>query len=388
MRSLKDLDVKGRRVLVRLDLNVPLTVDGEIADDTRIRAGIPTVRSISERGGRVILLSHLGRPKGRPDPRLSLKPVAARLSEILERPVPLAAGIVGDDVRRAIEGMADGDCLLLENLRFNPGEKAGADEFIEELSSLGDLYINDAFGTCHRSDASVAGLPRRLPSAAGLLVEKELSTLERLLRDPSRPFVGVLGGAKITDKLPVVRNLLPISDRLLIGGGMAFTFLLARGDPIGASLADRELLDLARSLLKDGGDKILLPRDHLVRTKDGEVKVVEEVPEGAKAYDIGPATRESFAEALGSARTVVWNGPMGVFETEPFDQGTRAVADAIAGLDGALSVVGGGETIAAISDMGREQSFTHVSTGGGAFIEYVSGRTLPGVQALESGPTD
>lgn len=384
MRSLSEMDLAGKKVLLRLDLNVPLDSGGGVADDTRIRASLPTISWITSRGGRAILLSHLGRPKGKPDPRFSLQPVAARLTELLERPVPLAPGITGPEVQKAVDALSDGDCILLENIRFHPGEKAGADDFIRELSLLGESYVNDAFGTCHRGDASVAGIPGRLPSAAGLLVQKEIETLGQLLQGPEHPFVAVLGGAKVTDKVPVIAHLLPRADRILIGGGMAYTFLLARGEDVGASLVDRESLGLARSLLEDGGSKILLPRDHRIRTAGGDVATVETIPGESKALDIGPATLAAFREVLGSARTVVWNGPLGVFEEEPFADGTRGVVDAVAALPGALTVAGGGETVAAIRKFGEMESFSHVSTGGGAFLEFISGKTLPGVAALEA----
>lgn len=383
MRFLSDLDLPGRRVLLRLDLNVPLDKMGGVADDSRIRGALQTIRTISAAGGRAILMSHLGRPKGKPDPSLSLRPIAERMTELLGRPVVLAPGIVGPGVVEAVESMKDGDCLLLENLRFHPGEKAGAEEFVRELASLGDLYVNDAFGTCHRDDASVAGLPAMLPAAAGHLVRKELESLGRALDDPKRPFVVILGGAKISDKIPVITHLLPLADRLLIGGAMAFTFLAARGEEVGQSMVDRERLDLARSLLEDGGDKILLPQDHILREDDGEARTSSGIPPGGTACDIGPATQEAYLEALKPARTVVWNGPMGIFEEKPFAGGTRAIAEAIAGLDHALTLAGGGETVAAAKRMGTAVSYSLVSTGGGAFLEFLAGKSLPGVEALE-----
>jgi phosphoglycerate kinase len=383
MRSLTDLSVQGKVVLTRLDLNVPIDPRGEVANDTKIRASLPTVRWISEHGGRGVCMSHLGRPKGGPDPKLSLAPVAARMSELLGKEVRLAPGLVGPEVEAAVKGLGDGGCLLLENIRFDPGEKACADDFTAQLAALGDLYVNDAFGTCHRAHASVAGLPGKLPSAAGFLLRKEVETLQRLMKSPETPFVAVLGGAKVADKIPVIENLLKLCDRILLGGAMAYTFLVARGEDVGDSLVEKERVDLSRALLEDGGDRLILPRDHVVKTGAGEVQTVERIPPGAKGMDIGPKTRAAFVEAMGGARTVVWNGPLGVFEEDDFAGGSRAVAEAMAGLEGGLSAIGGGDTISAIALLSDPEKFGYISTGGGAFLEFLSGKTLPGVDALE-----
>ncbi len=384
MRRLSDIDAKGRVVLLRLDLNCPLDGMGGVADDAKIEASLPTIRWIVEQGGRVVAMSHLGRPRGHPDPKLSLAPVAARLGERLGQTVPLAPGVVGSDVASAVADLDDGGCLLLENLRFDPGERANDPDFVGQLAALSEAYVNDAFATCHRAHASVAGLPGRLPAAAGLRLEEELEAIGGLLGEPARPYVAILGGAKVSDKIPVVRHLLPRVDRILLGGGMAYTFLVARGEAVGSSLLDRQRVDLARGCLEDGGDRILLPTDHVVRTEAGSVETTAEIPEGAQGRDIGPATRGAFGKALAGARTVVWNGPLGVFEEEDFSGGTRAMAEAVAGLGGARTILGGGDTIAAVRRLSRPEVFGYLSTGGGAFLEYLSGRTLPGLAALEA----
>jgi phosphoglycerate kinase len=375
VRSVDDLAVEGRRVLIRCDLNVPLE-DGRITDDGRIRASLPTIRSVLDRGGSVVLMSHLGRPKGQPNPKYTLAPVAARLSELLGLDVPLVP--LGDK--------APGPVALLENLRFDPREEAGDASFAEELAAYGDCYVGDGFGALHRAHASVAGVPKLLDHAAGYLVLKELDVLRALTTDPARPYAVVLGGSKVSDKLAVITNLLAVVDRLLVGGGMCFTFLAAKGYGIGDSLLDADHLDAVRGLLAD--DRILLPTDVVIAKEisdDAETRVVaaDAIPDGWKGLDIGPDSVKAFADAVADAKTVFWNGPMGVFEVAPFASGTRGLAQAIADSP-AMSVVGGGDSAAAVRAFGMEERFGHISTGGGASLEYLEGKTLPGVAALES----
>ncbi|MDQ1711247.1 MAG: phosphoglycerate kinase [Frankiaceae bacterium] len=379
MRSVDDLAVEGRRVFLRCDLNVPLE-DGRITDDGRIVASLPTIRSIRERGGSVVVASHLGRPKGRPDPRYSLAPVAARLSELLGTHVPLVA-----HGEAAPEPLA-----LLENLRFDPREEAGDESFAKELAAYGDCYVGDGFGALHRAHASVVGVPRLLEHAAGYLVLEELSVLRSLTTDPARPYAVVLGGSKVSDKLAVITALLGLVDRLLVGGGMCFTFLAAQGHGVGDSLLEADQLDAVRGMLataQDRGVALLLPTDVVVAREvsaDAETRVVpaDAIPDGWKGLDIGPETVAAFAAAVESARTVFWNGPMGVFELPPFANGTKGVAEAIAASPG-MTVVGGGDSAAAVRQFGLAERFGHISTGGGASLEYLEGRTLPGVAALE-----
>ncbi|HVF06671.1 MAG TPA: phosphoglycerate kinase [Frankiaceae bacterium] len=379
MRTLDDLPVEGRRVLVRCDLNVPFE-NGVITDDGRIRASLPTLRSILDRGGKVIVCSHLGRPKGKPDPKYTLAPVAQRLGELLGMPVPLVA--IGDPAPAPI--------ALLENLRYDPREEAGDEAFAKELAAYGDLYVGDGFGALHRAHASVAGVPKVLDSAAGYLVAKELEVLRALTADPARPYAVVLGGSKVSDKLNVITNLLGVVDRLLVGGGMCFTFLAAQGYGVGDSLLEADQLDAVRGMLagaQERGVQLLLPTDVVVAreiSETAETRVVPatEIPDGWKGLDIGPDSVESFAAALKDAQTVFWNGPMGVFEVEPFANGTRGVANAVAASAG-MTVVGGGDSAAAVRQFGIEERFGHISTGGGASLEYLEGKTLPGVAALE-----
>ena len=386
MRSVDDLEVRGKRVLVRADLNVPL--DGStIADDGRIRASLPTIRSLAERGARVVVLSHLGRPKGRPDPRYSLAPVARRLGELLGREVAFAADVVGESARETVGDLTGGRVAMVENLRFEPGEEAGDDAFADALASLGAASVGDGFGALHRAHASVAGLPRRLPSAAGHLVLAELDVLRTLTTDPDRPYVVVLGGSKVSDKLGVISSLLGLVDRLVVGGGMCFTFLAALGHGVGDSLLEADRVDACRALLAEAGDRLLLPVDVVVAREvsaDAETRIVpaEAIPDGWKGLDIGPESVARFAAAVADARTVFWNGPMGVFEVEPFAAGTLGVARAIAEAPG-QTVVGGGDSAAAVRQLGLADRFGHISTGGGASLEYLEGRTLPGVAALE-----
>ena len=392
VRTLDDLlreGVAGRRVLVRADLNVPL--DGaQITDDGRIRAVLPTLNRLREAGARVVVMSHLGRPKGAPDPKYSLAPVAVRMAE-LGAPVAFAADTVGTAGRSTVDGLGEGQVALLENLRFNPGEtskdEAERADFATRLAAFGEAYVDDAFGAVHRKHASVYELARLLPHYAGGLVLRELEVLARLTSDPTRPYVVVLGGSKVSDKLAVIKALLPRVDALLVGGGMCFTFLKAQGHGVGDSLLEDDQLDNCRELLDSG--KIRLPVDIVLGDRvagDADVRTVPAtgIPDGWKGLDIGPATVSAFADVLSTARTVFWNGPMGVFEVAPFAAGTRGVAEAITKVDG-FTVVGGGDSAAAVRQLGLDESaFGHISTGGGASLEYLEGKTLPGIEALES----
>ena len=395
MRSIDDLlaeGVSGRRVLLRADLNVPLDKQTrEITDDGRIRASLPTLQALRDAGARVVVAAHLGRPKGAPDPQFSLAPVAARLGELLGTTVPLAADVAGDDARAKADALADGDVLLLENVRFEAGETSKDDaergELADRFAALADLYVDDAFGAVHRKHASVFDVAQRLPHAAGRLVARELEVLTRLTADPDRPYVVVLGGSKVSDKLAVIEALLPKVDRLLVGGGMCFTFLAAQGHGVGSSLLEADQVDTCRRLLAAAGDRIVLPVDVVAASAfsaDAEVSVVpvEQIPDDRMGLDVGPRTVEVFGTELGAARTVFWNGPMGVFELAPFQAGTRGVAQAVAAVDG-LSVVGGGDSAAAVRQLGLdENAYGHISTGGGASLEYLEGRELPGLSVL------
>ncbi|SOC49908.1 phosphoglycerate kinase [Blastococcus aggregatus] len=395
MRSLDDLlaeGVSGRRVLLRADLNVPLDKQtNQITDDGRIRASLPTVQALREAGARVIVAAHLGRPKGTPDPQFSLAPVAARLGELLGTTVPLAADVAGDDARAKSAALGDGDVLLLENVRFEAAETSKDDaergELADRFAVLADLYVDDAFGAVHRKHASVFDVAQRLPHAAGWLVARELEVLTRLTTDPERPYVVVLGGSKVSDKLAVIEALLPKVDRLLVGGGMCFTFLAAQGHGVGGSLLEADQVETCRRLLAAAGDRIVLPVDVVAATAfsaDAETSVVpvEQIPDGLMGLDVGPRTVEVFGAELGAAHTVFWNGPMGVFELAPFQAGTRGVAQAVAAVAG-LSVVGGGDSAAAVRQLGLDEaSYGHISTGGGASLEYLEGRELPGLAVL------
>jgi len=385
-KTVRDIDVRGKRVLVRVDFNVPLQ-DGKVTDDTRIRAALPTIRYLLDQGARVILMSHLGRPKGGPDPKYSLKPAAERLSELLGRPVHMAPDCVGPVVEEMAAKLQPGDVLLLENTRFYPGEEKNDLALAQQLAKLGDVYVNDAFGSAHRAHASTEGVARFLPAVAGFLMEKELTFLGKALESPERPFVAVLGGAKISDKIGVINNLLAKVDALLIGGGMANTFLRAQGYEMGESLVEEESLEEARRLLKEGEGKLFLPVDLVVAdafAADARHRVVavDQVPAGWRALDIGPATVAHFSNRLAGAKTVVWNGPMGVFEFPAFAQGTKAIAEVLASLEGATTIIGGGDSVAAIQQAGLADKITHISTGGGASLEFLEGRVLPGVAAL------
>jgi phosphoglycerate kinase len=398
MRSVDDLlseGVSGRRVLLRADLNVPLDKStGAITDDGRIRASLPTLQALRDGGARVVVAAHLGRPKGAPDPQFSLAPVAARLGELLGSTVPLAADVAGDDARAKAEALGDGEVLLLENVRFEAAETSKDDaergELADRLAALADVYVDDAFGAVHRKHASVVDVAERLPHVAGRLVARELDVLTRLTTDPERPYVVVLGGSKVSDKLAVIEALLPKVDRLLVGGGMCFTFLAAQGHGVGNSLLEADQVDTCRRLLAEAGDRIVLPVDVVCAPEFSAeapttVVPVTEIPDGQLGLDVGPRTVEVFGAELGNARTVFWNGPMGVFELAPFQAGTRGVAQAVAAVDG-LSVVGGGDSAAAVRQLGLdEESYGHISTGGGASLEYLEGRELPGLAVLADG---
>jgi phosphoglycerate kinase len=384
-KTIKDIEVEGKRVLVRVDFNVPLA-EGKVVDDTRIRAAIPTIEYLLERGAKVILISHLGRPKGKVVPELRMDPVAERLSEILGRAVEKLDDCVGDEVKEAVERMKPGDVILLENTRFHPEERANDPDFSRRLAELADFFVNDAFGTAHRAHASNVGVANYLPTVAGLLMEREMSFLGKAIESPERPFVAILGGAKISDKIGVIENFLKKVDFLLIGGGVANTFFKAKGYEVGESLVEEESLGVAEEMLEKGGERLILPVDVVVADKfaaDAESKVValDEVPSDWRILDIGPKTVELFKEKLVGAKTVVWNGPMGVFEFPKFSEGTRAVAEALAELD-ATTIVGGGDSIAAIEQAGVAESITHISTGGGATLKFLEGKELPGIAVI------
>jgi phosphoglycerate kinase len=388
-KTIEDIDVQDKRVLVRVDFNVPQDDSGAITDDTRIRAALPTIRYLIEHGGRVILMSHLGRPKG-VDPKWRLDPVAKRLTELLGQPVKKVDDCVGPEAEAAAQALGPGQVLLLENVRFHPEEEKNDPDFAQKLARLGDVYVNDAFGTAHRAHASTEGVAHYLPAVSGFLLDKELEKLGGALHRPARPFVGILGGAKVKDKLGVIDHLLPLVDRLIIGGGMAYTFFKAQGLEIGNSLLDAERVDAAKKLLAENGDKILLPVDVVVADSFDNPQKVETVPANAipadmEGMDIGPETVRKFKEALKDAKTVVWNGPMGVFEKPRFAEGTRALAAALAEIsEGEANVIiGGGDSAAAVEQMGFADRMDHISTGGGASLEFLEGRTLPGVAALQ-----
>jgi len=402
MRTVDDLisagDLRGRRVLVRSDLNVPLDPDGAITDDGRVRASLPTIKALAGAGARVVVCAHLGRPKGTPDPRYSLAPVAKRLQELLDAPVAFATDTVGESARSVVGALGGGQVALLENLRFNPGETSKDDAergaFADQLASLADVFVSDGFGVVHRKHASVYDVALRLPHAAGYLVQTEIKVLKRLTETPERPFVVVLGGAKVSDKLGVIDRLLKIADGLLIGGGMSYTFLAAQGYEIGKSLLDADRLDLVKGYLQQAqelGVEIVLPTDVVVAREfsaDAEHKVVpaDQIPPDMEGMDIGPVTSGVFAAEIADARTVFWNGPVGVFELAPFAEGNMAVGQAVAAVTktGALTVIGGGDSAAAVRQFGfSDDQFGHISTGGGASLEYLEGKQLPGLTVLE-----
>jgi phosphoglycerate kinase len=393
IKTISELDIAGRRLFIRVDFNVPLTPEGKVSDDTRIRESLPTIKLAIEKGARVVLASHLGRPKGKADKKYTLEPVAARLAELLDADVALTDEPVGDGARKVVNDLKAGAVALLENLRFSPSEEANEEGFSRALASYADVYVNDAFGTAHRAHASTAGITKFVAAKGmGLLMEREVKFLGQLLGEVERPFLAIIGGAKVSDKIGVLDNLLERVDQMLIGGAMANTFLKARGGQLGRSLVEQDKLALARSFLKKAEQSnidVLLPRDVVaaagIKSDAGRVVQAMMVPEDLAALDIGPETARGFADTIARAKTIFWNGPMGVFESAPFANGTMAVAKAVAGAPGALSVVGGGDSVAAIHKSGLADKITHISTGGGASLEFLEGKKLPGLAALEQG---
>jgi phosphoglycerate kinase len=389
IRTVDKIDLKGKQVFIRVDFNVPQDEKNNITDDTRILLSLPTIRFVSEAGGKVILASHLGRPKGKKDPKFSLAPVAVRLSQLLGKKVALAADCIGEEVQKQIEGMKEGEILLLENLRFHPEEEKNEEAFSKALASLCDIYVNDAFGAAHRAHASTDGMARFVKIvAAGFLMMKEVESLEKVLVNPQKPYVAILGGAKVSDKIGVIQNLLDKVNTLLIGGGMAYTFLKAEGFQVGKSLVEEDQIGFSLNLLEKAKGKIkfLLPSDHIAAERmdvqaKREIVKNDKIPSGWVCLDIGPETVKIFSEEIQSAKTIVWNGPMGVFEMEPFSQGTFAIAKAIAN-SSAFSVVGGGDSVAAVNQAGVADRISHISTGGGASLEFLEGKKLPGIEAL------
>ena len=389
IRTVDQIDLKGKRVFIRVDFNVPQDEKNNITDDTRILLSLPTIRFVSEAGGKVILASHLGRPKGKRDPKFSLAPVAERVTQLLGKKVALAADSIGEEVQRRIGGMKEGEVLLLENLRFHPEEEKNEETFSKALASLCDVYVNDAFGAAHRAHASTEGMTRFVKVvAAGFLMMKEIKSLEKALVNPQEPYVAILGGAKVSDKIGVIQNLLDKVTTLLIGGGMAYTFLKAEGFEVGKSLVEEDQIGFSLSLLEGAKKKLrfLLPPDHVAAERmdaqaKREIVKSDQIPSGWVCLDIGPETVKTFSEEIQSAKTIVWNGPMGVFEMEPFSHGTFAIAKAIAS-SSAFSIVGGGDSVAAVNQAGVADRIGHISTGGGASLEFLEGKKLPGIEAL------
>jgi phosphoglycerate kinase len=392
IKGVNQVELKGRRVFIRVDFNVPQNEKNEITDDTRIVQSLPTIRFVMEAGGKAVLASHLGRPKGKRDPKFSLAPVAERVSELLKKNVSLARDCIGEEVQKQIEGMREGEVVLLENLRFHPEEEKNDENFSKALASLCDVYVNDAFGAAHRAHASTEGMTRYLKTlAAGFLMMKEMESLEKALESPQRPYVAILGGAKVSDKIGVIENLLNRVTTLLVGGGMAYTFLKAEGFGVGKSLVEENQIGFSLNLLEraKGKVKFLLPSDHVaaermdVQAKNRIVKN-EKIPPDWVCLDIGPETVKAFSGEIRSAKTIVWNGPMGVFEMEPFSQGTFAIARAVSEST-AFSIVGGGDSVAAVNKAGVADKISHISTGGGASLEFLEGKKLPGIEALRRG---
>jgi phosphoglycerate kinase len=388
VKTIKDADLSGKRVLSRVDFNVPLK-DGVVGDDTRIRAALPTINAILDAGASLVLMSHLGRPKGEKKPEFSLQPVAKRLAELLNKEVKMAPDVIGPDVETMVSSLRSGEVLLLENVRWYAGEEKNDPAFVEELAKFGDIFVNDAFGTAHRAHASTEGLAHKMPAYAGLLIEKEVRFLEPFVTSPEQPMVAVVGGAKVSSKIGVLESLLPKCSALIIGGGMTYTFLKAQGYEIGKSLLEEDYLDTAKSLLSEAekaGVEVILPVDHVVAAAFDENAVPEavdgiDVPSDRIAMDIGPKSISRCVETIAKAKSIVWNGPMGVFEFDNFAAGTKAVAEAIANAD-AVSVVGGGDSVAAANKFGLAAKMSHVSTGGGASLEFLEGKDLPGIAAL------
>jgi len=389
-KTVKDVDVRGKRVLVRVDFNVPLS-EGTVTDDTRVRAALPTLRYLVDHGARVIVMSHLGRPKGAPDPQFSLRPVRRVLQRLLGRNVVFVDDIVGPEAHDAVERMVDGEIIMLENVRFEPGEKTNDPEFAKALASLADIYVNDAFGAAHRAHASTEGVAHFLPAYAGLLLAREVETLTAMLTEPERPFVAILGGSKVSDKFGVIDRLLDCVDTLIIGGGMCFTLLVAKGVSVGDSIVETEWVEPAKAMLTKAAEKgveLMLPVDFVIAEAieaDAETRIVarEEIPAGQMGLDIGPTTVELFKGAISTARTIFWNGPMGVFEMAPFENGTKQIAIAVSRNNRAASIVGGGDSVAALKKFDVEDRITFVSTGGGASMKLLEGSELPGLAALQ-----
>jgi len=391
--TISDLEIEGKKVLIRCDFNVPLDDKGKITDDTRIQAALPTIRYALGRECAVILMSHLGRPKGKVDPKLSLKPVAERLGELLNLEVLMAPDCIGPDVEKMARELKGGEVLLLENLRFRSGEETNDEKFAQQLASLADVFIQDAFGTVHRAHASTSGVPRHLPSGAGFLLQKEIKYLKQVLEEPERPFLAILGGAKISTKIGVINKLLSKVDSLILGGAMAYTFLRAENIGTGSSMVEEDKIDTAGEILKQASKKkvtVLLPLDHIIANKaseDAESKEISEVaiPEGWIGVDIGSFSVKRFSSAIKSAKTILWNGPMGIFEIDKFSQGTKAIAEAIAEATkkGSISIVGGGDSVAAVTKSGLQENVSHISTGGGAALEFLEGKELPGIASLK-----
>ena len=391
MRFVEELDVKGKRVFLRVDFNVPLTEQGEIRDDTRIRASLPTITYLLGHGAKLVIASHLGRPKGKVDPKMSLKPVAVRLASLIPNKVTQAPEVVGTEVTRLKMELREGEVLLLENVRFTKAETDNDEAFAKQLAENIDVFVNDAFGSCHRAHASVVAIAQFVKEkAAGYLLKKEVDYLRKAVHDPAKPYVAILGGAKVEDKIPVIENLLNKADDILIGGAMAYTFLKAQGKDVGKSLVEDDKLDIARTILKKASEKkvnFLLPLDHVLAAAvdaGAETEVVESLPfpAGKMGVDIGPKTIAAYAKIIAGARTIVWNGPLGVFEIDKFAKGTMGIAEAVAA-SGAISIVGGGDSIAAIKKAGVTDKISHISTGGGASLEFLAYETLPGIDALE-----
>ncbi len=388
-KTIKDIDIKGKRLLMRVDFNVPLDEKGRITDDTRIKSALPTIKYALEAPSKLILMSHLGRPKGEIKPEMSLKPCAERLSKLLGKNVKMMPDCIGAEVSSAVREMKDGDVILLENLRFHKEETKNDPDFAKKLADLGEVFVNDAFGTCHRAHASTEGVTKYLPGGMGFLVEKEIAYFDKVLHDPEKPFSLMLGGAKVSDKIAVIENMLPKIDHLLIGGAMAYTFLKSRLKGIGSSRIEEDNVSVANDIFekaRDNNVSIFLPEDHVVAraiTAKTRVKLVKEhIPDGWIGLDIGPKTIKKFEDILKTSKTIVWNGPVGYFELKPFSKGTAAIAKFISGLK-ATTVIGGGDTAAAINNLGLAGKMSHISTGGGASLEYLEGKPLPGIAALQ-----